>query len=200
MPGRACISTSRFRTARAPTCLPRKEEGKWNDLLLHALGGMRATMGESMLGLRAPCQQLAALFEPVLCAGFDQLGCQQTVRWRCGFRRARWRRDGSNIGPQGVDANPYLVAATILAAIRHGLKHRIDPGPETTGNGYEDDEAANIPRDWRSAIEAAQKSSFLKEALGEDMHRTFTAVKAAEYARVARTIADVDYDLYLHTV
>jgi glutamine synthetase len=32
------------------------------------------------------------------------------------------------------------------------------------------------------------------------MHRTFTAVKAAELARVARTIADVDYDLYLHTV
>ena len=102
--------------------------------------------------------------------------------------------------PSGVDANPYLVAATVLAAIRHGLKHRIDPGPETTGNGYEDDEASTIPRDWRSAIEAAQKSEFLKEALGEEMHRTFTAVKAAEYARVARTIADVDYDLYLHTV
>ena len=41
---------------------------------------------------------------------------------------------------------------------------------------------------------------FLREALGADMHRTFTAIKAAEYARVARTIADVDYDLYLHTV
>jgi glutamine synthetase len=32
------------------------------------------------------------------------------------------------------------------------------------------------------------------------MHRTFVAVKAAEYSRVARTISDVDYDLYLHTV
>ena len=32
------------------------------------------------------------------------------------------------------------------------------------------------------------------------MHRTFTAIKAAEYARVARTISEVDYDLYLHTV
>ena len=52
----------------------------------------------------------------------------------------------------------------------------------------------------RSAIEAAKGSGFLKDALGADMHRTFTAIKAAEYARVARTIADVDYDLYLHTV
>jgi glutamine synthetase len=32
------------------------------------------------------------------------------------------------------------------------------------------------------------------------MHRTFTAIKAAEYARVARTVSEVDYDLYLHTV
>jgi glutamine synthetase len=32
------------------------------------------------------------------------------------------------------------------------------------------------------------------------MHRTFTAIKAAEYARVARTVPDVDFDLYLHTV
>jgi glutamine synthetase len=103
--------------------------------------------------------------------------------------------------PAGVDANPYLVATTVLAGIRHGLKHRIDPGPETTGNGYADaQDAPPIPVDWRSAIAAAQSSAFLKDALGEDMHRTFTAIKAAEYARVARTVSEVDYDLYLHTV
>ena len=38
------------------------------------------------------------------------------------------------------------------------------------------------------------------DALGEDMHRTFTAIKHAEYLRVARTISNVDYDLYLHEV
>ena len=57
-----------------------------------------------------------------------------------------------------------------------------------------------MPADWRSAIVAATQSDFLKEALGVDMHRTFTAIKSAEYERVARTISDVDYDLYLHTV
>ena len=103
--------------------------------------------------------------------------------------------------PAGVDANPYLVAATVLAGIRHGMKHRIDPGPETTGNGYEGGtDAPPIPVDWRMAIDAAQRSDFLKDALGEDMHRTFTAIKAAEYARVMRTVSDVDYDLYLYTV
>ena len=94
----------------------------------------------------------------------------------------------------------FGVAATILAGIRHGLKTRIDPGPETTGNGYEGGDDLPIPGDWREAIAAATASAFLKDALGEDMHRTFTAIKAAEYQRVARWIADVDYELYLHTV
>jgi glutamine synthetase len=102
--------------------------------------------------------------------------------------------------PAGVDANPYLVGATILAGIRAGLAHRVDPGPETTGNGYEGADAGDMPVDWRGAIEAARKSDFLRDALGEDMHRTFVAIKAAEYARVAATISEVDFDLYLHTV
>ena len=53
---------------------------------------------------------------------------------------------------------------------------------------------------WYLAAFAAQGSAFLKDALGPDMHRTFTAIKAAEYARVARTVSEVDFDLYLHTV
>jgi glutamine synthetase len=102
--------------------------------------------------------------------------------------------------PAGVDANPYLVATTVLAGIRKGLREGIDPGPETTGNGYEDAEDGAIPSDWKSAIRAAKASEFLKDALGQDMHRTFTAIKAAEYARVMRTVSEVDFDLYLHTV
>jgi glutamine synthetase len=58
--------------------------------------------------------------------------------------------------PAGVDANPYLVAATVLAGIAQGHgREGIDPGPETTGNGYEADSDIAIPDDWRSAIEAA---------------------------------------------
>lgn len=176
-----------------------KEEGKWNDTILHALGGMRTTMGESML-VFAPHANSWRRFA-------NQSYAPVSTNWGVNNRSVALRIPAGALAarriehrPSGVDANPYLVAATVLAAIRHGLKNKIDPGPETTGNGYEDDEASTIPRDWRAAIEAAQQSAFLKEALGEDMHRTFTAVKAAEYARVARTISDVDYDLYLHTV
>jgi len=175
------------------------EEGKWNDMILHALGGMRATMAESML-VFAPHANSWRRFS-------NQSYAPVSTNWGVNNRSVALRIPAGALAarriehrPSGVDANPYLVAATILAAIRHGLKNKIDPGPETTGNGYEDENASGMPRDWRAAIEAAQQSEFLKQALGEDMHRTFTAVKAAEQARVARTIADVDYDLYLHTV
>src|SRR5690606_38195138 len=102
----------------------------------------------------------------------------------------------------GVDANPYLVAATVLAGIARGLDEKLGPGPETTGNGYENEVAPEnaMPADWLSAIRAAEASSFLRQALGDDMHRTFTAIKRAEYLRVARTVSELDYHLYLHEV
>ncbi|MEI4472520.1 glutamine synthetase family protein [Frigidibacter sp. MR17.24] len=174
-------------------------EGQWTDTILHAMGGLRATMGEAML-VFAPhansWRRFAAQSYAPVSPNWGVNNRSVALRIPAGSVKARRIEHR----PSGVDANPYLVAATVLAGLRHGLAHRIDPGPETTGNGYEDDGAIAMPGDWREAIRAAQGSAFLKSALGEEMHRTFTAIKAAEYARVARTIADVDYDLYLHTV
>ena len=175
-------------------------EGQWSDTILHALGGLRATMGESML-VFAPHANSWRRFA-------SQSYAPVSPTWGVNNRSVALRIPAGDIKarriehrPAGVDANPYLVAATVLAGVRHGMANNIDPGPETTGNGYADgQDAPAIPVDWRSAIEAAKASGFLKDALGTDMHRTFTAIKAAEYARVARTISEVDFDLYLHTV
>ena len=174
-------------------------EDQYNDTILHAIGGLQQTMGEAMLvfaphanSWRRFASQSYAPVSPT--RGVNN----RSVALRIPAGDIRARRIEHR--PAGVDANPYLVAATVLAGIRHGLKHRIDPGPEVTGNGYEAETTVVIPEDWRSAIRLAQGSAFLKDALGEDMHRTFTAVKAAEYARVTRTVSEVDFDLYLHTV
>ncbi len=175
------------------------EEGKWNPTILHALGGLKETMAESML-VFAPHANSWRRFA-------SQSYAPVSPTWGVNNRSVALRIPAGDIKarriehrPAGVDANPYLVGATVLAGIRHGMANRIDPGPETTGNGYEDSGSNSIPTDWKSAIEAAKRSAFLKEALGIDMHRTFTAIKAAEYARVMRTVSEVDFDLYLHTV
>ncbi len=174
-------------------------EGQYNDTIKHAIGGLQQTMGEAML-VFAPHANSWRRFA-------SQSYAPVSPTWGVNNRSVALRIPAGDIRarriehrPAGVDANPYLVAATVMAGIRHGLKHKIDPGPEVTGNGYDVETNVVIPEDWRSAIKAAQGSAFLKEALGEDMHRTFTAVKAAEYARVMRTVSEVDFDLYLHTV
>ncbi|MCV2888982.1 glutamine synthetase family protein [Ruegeria aquimaris] len=176
-----------------------KSEGQWSDTILHALGGMRDTMAESML-VFAPHANSWRRFA-------NQSYAPISTNWGVNNRSVALRIPAGDIRarriehrPSGVDANPYLIATTVLAAIRHGLKNRIDPGPETIGNGYDEGEDDHMPRDWRTAIDAARDSTFLKDALGEDMHRTFVAVKAAEYARVSRTVSKLDFDLYLHTV
>ena len=175
-------------------------EGQWSEAILHAMGGLRATMGESML-VFAPHGNSWRRFA-------SQSYAPVSPTWGVNNRSVALRIPAGDIRarriehrPAGVDANPYLVAATVLAGIGHGFASKIDPGPETTGNGYaEGQDAPAIPVDWRSAIAAAKASDFLKAALGVEMHRTFTAIKEAEYARVARTVSEVDFDLYLHTV
>ncbi len=175
-------------------------EGEYNDTILHAIGGLRATMGESMLVFAPHANSWRRFASNSYAPVSPTWGVNnRSVALRIPAGDIRARRIEHR--PAGVDANPYLVAAVVLAAVRHGMAHRIDPGPQTTGNGYADGaDAPPIPVDWRSAIEAAKASAFLKDALGEDMHRTFTAIKSAEYARVMRTVSEVDFDLYLHTV
>lgn len=177
------------------------EEGRWAPTLLHALGGLAATMAESMLVFAPHANSWRRFVSQSYAPIAPTWGVNnRSVALRVPAGEARNRRIEHR--PSGVDANPYLVAATVLTGIAKGLDETLDPGPETTGNGYEAAEASRsaMPADWRSAIAAAKASAFLKEALGSDLHRTFTAIKEAEYLRVARTVSELDYHLYLHEV
>lgn len=180
--------------------LTEREGETWSPLLLQALGGLVATMAESMLVFAPHANSwrrfVAQSYAPVAPTwGVNN----RSVALRVPAGDAKNRRIEHR--PSGVDANPYLVASTILAGIIKGIEEQLDPGPETTGNGYETDTGdSTMPADWRAAIEAAKASAFLREALGADLHNTFTAIKQAEYFRVARTVAELDYHLYLHEV
>lgn len=94
----------------------------------------------------------------------------------------------------GIDANPYLVGATVLAAIQRGIAAKADPGPQATA--YAEGPPDRLPPDWRGAIAAATSSDFLKDALGERMHFVFLALKRAEYRRFAADITALERTLY----
>lgn len=100
-------------------------EGQWTDTIRHAIGGLRATMGESML-VFAPHGNSWRRF-------VGQSYAPVSPSWGVNNRSVALRIPAGEIKarriehrPSGVDANPYLVAATVLAGIRHGLKHQID--------------------------------------------------------------------------
>jgi glutamine synthetase len=175
-------------------------EGQWTPAILHALGGLKATMAESML-VFAPHANSAGGGSPA------QSYAPVSPSWGVNNRSVALRIPAGDVRarriehrPAGVDANPYLVAATVLAGIRTGWPSGSIRGPRRPATAMPRRAMPRSRADWRSAIVAAQGSAFLKDALGVDMHRTFCAIKAAEYARVARTVSEVDFDLYLHTV
>ena len=178
-----------------------KDSEGWKPELLHALGGLATTMAESMLVFAPHANSWRRFVSQSYAPVAPTWGVNnRSVALRVPAGEVRARRIEHR--PSGVDANPYLVAATVLAGIAKGLDEKLDPGPETTGNGYEATSEAGkaMPVDWRAAIEAAKASAFLKDALGPDLHRTFTEIKQAEYLRVARTVSELDYYLYLHEV
>ena len=173
----------------------------WSLPLLRAIGGLAQTMAESMLVFAPHANSWRRFVSQSYAPVAPSWGVNnRSVALRVPAGDADNRRIEHR--PSGVDANPYLVAATVLAAIAKGLEEELDPGPETIGNGYETGALSSgaMPADWRSAIEAARESDFLKQALGPDLHHAFVAIKQSEYLRVARTVGETDYQLYLHEV
>ena len=178
-----------------------KSKNTINSNLLHALGGLTKTMGESMLVFAPHANSWRRLvlgsYAPV------------TPNWGLDNRSVAFRIPSSNSNNRriehrvsGVDANPYLVALTVISSMRYGIKNKVKAPPQTKGNAYEQksNSKAQMPHDWSSAILSAKKSKFLKETLGPDLHKAFIAIKEMEYQKVASTVSELDIDLYLNAI
>ena len=172
-------------------------------LMRHAIGGLLATMRESML-VFAPhlnsWRRFAATSYAPVAPTWGANNRSVAVRVPAGAPATRHFEQRA----AGVDANPYLVGATVLAGMHHGILGKMEPGDPIAGNGYaaaaEAESADSLPMDWRTAILDAGASPFLKEALGPRFHHVFLALKRAEYRRLAAEVTEQEYRLYLETV
>jgi glutamine synthetase len=166
--------------------------------LRHAIGGMKATMAESMAvfapnanSYRRFVSQSYAPIAPIW--GINN----RSVSLRVPAGPAASRHVEHRIC--GADANLYLAVATVLAAAARGIGQALDPGAPVEGNGYAQAGERLLPGTWREALDAAARSPFLGEALGPDLLRIFLAIKNQECARFSAEVSELDYAWYLRS-
>ncbi|QSP93930.1 glutamine synthetase [Marinobacter salinisoli] len=171
------------------------EEG--SQMMKQAVAGMMKTMPDTMLAL-APNLNSYRRFMPgahaptVASWGYEN----RTVALRipespCAARRIEHR-------VAGADANPYLVLASVLAGALYGIEHNLEPAAPTEGDAYaESDESLVLPNKWEDATHAFEHSTVLKDYLGEEFQRVYSAAKRQEQRLLSERITDVEYEAYL---
>ncbi|EBA10255.1 glutamine synthetase family protein [Sagittula stellata] len=98
----------------------------------------------------------------------------------------------------GVDANPYLVAASVLAGMYEGIRDNLTPDAEATSYEAESDHV--LPKDWAAAIARAAGSTFVRDALGEKMAHVFLALRQSEYDRFMAQVTAEEFDYFGNTI
>lgn len=94
----------------------------------------------------------------------------------------------------GVDANPYIVAAGVLAGMYQGIRDKLLPDAQSTS--YDADSKHILLADWAAAIERAAGSDFVKDALGERLASVFLALRQSEYNRFMAEVTSEEFEYY----
>lgn len=163
--------------------------------LAEAVAGLQATMSESM-AIFAPNINVYRRFRP------DEF-TPVTTDWGDNNRSVAFRIPPSDAANRriehrvsGAEANPYLVAAAVLAGIHHGLSEALDPGEKHGGNAGAE-VADELPLDLWRALDAIRRGSILPTYLGEEYVQIYADVKQAELDAFANAIEEREYDWYL---
>jgi glutamine synthetase len=164
----------------------------------HAVGGLLEAMADCML-IFAPHHNSYRRFIPGSYA-------PMVAAWGLDNRSVAVRMpeisgNGARIEHRvsGSDANPYLLAAAVLAAALDGIERRVDPGkPAGREAGGGDGEA--LPQSWNAAEQMFSESEFVANWLGGEFQRIFGAIKRQERATLMARVSDVEYAAYLRTV
>jgi glutamine synthetase len=166
-------------------------------LLRHAVGGLSATMGDFM----AIWAQYANSYRRYVPKSYVAVA----PHWGYNNRTVALRIPPGN-GPAtriehrvaGADANPYLVVASILAGVAHGLATKADPGPHAEGDAEEIEAPDTLPTAWVNALDVFARSEVVREAFGGGFHDVFTRLKQTERANFERIVTPLDHLWYAH--
>jgi glutamine synthetase len=97
----------------------------------------------------------------------------------------------------GADANPYVAIAATLACGWLGIRKRIDPTPECTGDAYLG--AYELPRSLGEALALLRACDDLREVLGDAFVTVYSEIKEVEHAEFMKVISPWEREhLLLH--
>ncbi|ENY71160.1 glutamate--putrescine ligase [Aeromonas diversa CDC 2478-85] len=172
-------------------------EGDDSPLLLHAVAGMIDLLPSS-IALLAPNVNSYRRFQPgmyvPLHASWGHNNRTVALRIPCGDRQDR--RIEHRVA--GADANPYLVVATVLAALQHGLDNRLQPPPPVVGNGLIV-EGDSFPFRMSDALTAFAECDVLKRYLGEEFCHIYYVCKNDELLQFERHVTELELNWILKT-
>jgi len=166
-----------------------------SDKLKAAIGGLAAAFNEMVL-VCAPGANSYRRFSPdCYTPMYPSWGYNnRSVAMRIPIGSDSAKRVEFRLG--GADANPYLVVATVLAAMKMGIDENLDPGPVTKLDAYQEFDA-NLVTSWIEAINIFEQSTVMRKLLGEEFCRVFQIVKRAEYVKFEETVTQKEIDWYL---
>jgi glutamine synthetase len=176
----------------------KSEDPATNDSLRHAIGGIIETMPASMAFLCPNVNSYRRFGEKFFVPTSPTWGIDnRTVALRVPNDTADAVRIEHRVA--GADANPYLVMASVLAGIHHGLTNKIEPGDPLEGNAYEQTEAS-LPNNLRDALRELDDNEVMGRYIDPKYIDVFVACKESELAEFEYSISDLEYNWYLHTV
>lgn len=174
--------------------------------VFHAEGGPSATMRHAIAGALAALPESLAILAPNRNA-FRRFVpgtfVPVTPSWGIANRSTALRAILG--GPEAqrlehrvasADANPYLVLATILAGVRHGIAAALEPPPPATGNaGLAAD--PDLPLRIDPALARLERAAILPATIDPAWLALYAETRRRELARLRRDIPPIEYRWYL---
>jgi glutamine synthetase len=99
----------------------------------------------------------------------------------------------------GGDANPYLLAAAVLAAGLEGIERELEPPSPTEADAYllDSERAPPLPQSLAEALDALEGSELARSLLGEELVDYYVVYKRAEVEAARLAVTDWDVRRYL---
>jgi glutamine synthetase len=173
------------------------EDAAGSPALRHAIGGLAATINDSM-AVCAPTANSYRRFQPEAYVPLNPSWSvnNRGVAFRVPHGPPASRRVEHRVA--GAEANPYLLAAMVLAGMHLGITRKLDPGPVLAGNAYRDS-TPTIPLTWAEALTAFEQSAFAREYFGERFTRLYAQTRRGEMQDFSSYVSPLEYSWYLTT-